>query len=47
MNFFELEELKKDLAELKDRIGRLEKEALIIEELLKKIILFYAFSFNA
>lgn len=47
MSLFELEELKKDLAELKDRVEKLEREASVIEELLKKIIFFYAFSFNA
>ncbi len=44
MSFLEFKELKKDLAELRDRVEKLEEEILVVEELLKKIILFYALS---
>ncbi|MCS7127938.1 MAG: hypothetical protein N3E36_01530 [Sulfolobales archaeon] len=44
MSSHELEELKKDLVELRDRVEKLEKEVLIVEDLLKKIIFFYALS---
>lgn len=47
MSLLELGELKKDLVELRDRVEKLEKEVLIVEELLKKIILLYVFSSEA
>ncbi len=44
MSFLELRELEKELAELRDRVERLEEGISVVEELLKKIILFYALS---